>query len=216
MNEVVVQKIIDGNADIIIFDIDGTLKDLVREHKTALKAGMKNIKNKKIRKNIVLLLDEVAMWFVKSGILPTNERMKKVLTKLYVFILNEDSEKFKNIYKAHYENTNILFKNIEKLLNKLLGEKDVYFVTINKQNYNLDSHGIIQDKIIYTTSQKKIKAYRKLLDDKKFDKRKLLIVGDNLIDDIRAAKKLGIDSLLVDNYDSAVKRFVAKVLNVGM
>ena len=80
----------------------------------------------------------------------------------------------------------------------------------------MDVHGIIQDRIIYTTSQKKINAYQKLLEDKNLNKESLLIVGDNLVDDIRAAKKLGIDSLLVDNYNSTVKRFAAKLLNVGM
>ena len=44
------------------------------------------------------------------------------------------------------------FNNIEKLLKELLVEKEVYFVTINKQNYNLDAHGIMQDRIIYTTN----------------------------------------------------------------
>ena len=177
---------------------------------------MSSIKNKKIRKKAVLLLDKVAMWFVKTGILPTNERMKKILTNVYAIILNEKFESFKMEYKLYYENVNIIFNNIEKLLKELLVEKEVYFVTINKQNYNLDAHGIVQDRIIYTTSQKKINAYEKLLEDKSLNKDSLLIVGDNLVDDIRAAKKLGIDSLLVDNYGSDIKRFVAKLLNVGM
>lgn len=216
MNEIVVKKIVAVSADVIIFDIDGTLKDLVLEHRVALKGGMNNIKKKKMRKKVVILLDKIAMWFVKTGMLPTNERMKKILTNIYAIVLNENFESFKTAYKLYYESENILFNNIERLLKELLEEKDVYFVTINKQNYNLDEHGIIQDRIIYTTSQKKIIAYQKLLEDKNLDKDSLLIVGDNLVDDIRAAKKLGIDSLLVDNYNSGVKRAMAKILNVGM
>lgn len=216
MREKVIKEIIATSADVIVFDIDGTLKDLVLEHKIALLGSMDNIENKKIRKKIVVLLDKVAMWLVKTGMLPTNERMKKILINCYAIILNEKIPKFKESYRTFYENENIIFNNVEFLLKELLAKKEVYFVTINKQNYNLDKHGIIQDRIIYTTSQKKINAYEKLLEDKNLNKNNLLIVGDNLIDDIKAAKKLGIDSLLVDNYGSDIKRFVAKLLNVGM
>ena len=47
MREKVIKEIIATSADVIVFDIDGTLKDLVLEHKIALLGSMDNIENKK-------------------------------------------------------------------------------------------------------------------------------------------------------------------------
>ena len=217
MRQRVLEKVAALNAKIIVFDIDGTLKDLVAEHKEALRMVLdKFIKGKKVRKSLVLLLDKIAMWFVKSGILPTNERMKRILTGFYAIILGKNINDFRELYNLFYEKENILFDESKELLEELFKTKEVYFVTINKQNYNLEEQGIIQDRIIYTMSEKKQKAYERLFEEKKLDKSKVLIIGDNLFDDIKSAKKNGVACLLLDNYDSRVKRFVARILNVGM
>lgn len=216
MKERVLQQVTSLGAHVIVFDIDGTLKDLVREHKESLKGVVELVEKKTIRKKVVLSLDKVAMWFVKAGVLPTNGRMQRILMTIYATILNENKKCFNDSYMLFYDNENILFNDSKELLKDLLLDKEVYFVTINKQNYNLEEHGIIQERIIYTQAEKKKEAYRRLFDEKKLDKSKILIIGDNLFDDIKSAKKLGIECLLVDNYNSKTKRIIAKLLNVGM
>jgi len=217
MKQKVLENIAALNANIIVFDIDGTLKDLVREHKEALKKAVNGfVKGKKLRKKFVFGLDEIAMWFVKSGVLPTNGRMQRILITIYSIILCENIANFKESYKFFYEKENILFNESKELLDELLLTKEVYFVTVNKQNYNLEKQGISQDRIIYTLVEKKKKAYQRLFGEKGLDESKVVIIGDNLFDDISSAKKLGVKSLLVNNYNSNFKCFIAKILNVGM
>ena len=211
------KKIRAKDARVVVFDIDGTLKDLVKEHQAALSKVMNRfVKGKLIRKKLILFLDRIAMWFVKAGILPTNEKMQRTLITIYATILCENINNFNELYEVFYEAENILFDEVKAMLNGISKTKDVYFVTINKQNYNLEEQGIASDRIIYTMSEKKVKAYKRLVEEKKLDKNDIIIVGDNIFDDIRAAKKLSIKYLLVDNYDSKFKRMVAKILNVGM
>lgn len=217
MKQRVIENVATLNASVIVFDIDGTLKDLVGEHKEALEKVVNGfVKRKKLRKKLVFSLDKIAMWFVKSGILPTNGRMQRILITIYSIILCENISNFKELYKLFYEKENILFKESKELLKELSRAKEIYFVTVNKQNYNLEEHGISQDRIIYTEAEKKKEAYQRLLDEKKLNKSKMLIVGDNIFDDVKSARKLGVESLLVDNYDSKTKCFIAKILNVGM
>ena len=216
MKQRVLQKIASLDATVIVFDIDGTLKDLEMEHKEALKRVVELIEKKAFRKKIVFGLDKIAMWFVKSGVLPTNGKMQRILTIIYAGILNENKKVFHASYMLFYDNENILFNESKELLEELLIDKDVYFVTINKQNYNLDEHGIIQERIIYTEVEKKKEAYQRLFDEKELDKSKVIIIGDNLWDDVISAKRLGVECLLVDNYNNKFKRFIRKFLNVGV
>jgi len=217
MKQNVLEKITALDVEIIVLDIDGTLKDLASEHKETLSTVLNCfIKGKKTQKRMICLVDKIAMWFVKAGILPTNERMQRILTTMYAIFLFENISEFRKQYEFFYRKEIVIFDEMKQLLEEISKAKDIYFVTINKQNYNLEEQGIASDKIIYTMSKKKVKAYKRLIEEKKLDKSKILIVGDNLFDDIKSAKKLGIKYLLVDNYDSKFKRFIARILNVGM
>jgi len=203
-------------AEIVIFDIDGTLKDIVGEHSEALLETLNTIERKNFRKNIVLLLDRIAMWFIKNGILPTTEKMQHKLTTLYSLVLNEYNDKFKEKYKFFYKRTVIPFISSNALLEELLKTKKIYFVTINKQKYNLETKLLSKGKVIYAGDKSKVYAYQRLFKEENIDKEKAIIIGDNILDDINAAKILGVRCLLVDNYNSKIKRFISKVLNVGI
>lgn len=217
MKERIMELIKEKDSEIIVFDIDGTLKDLIAEHTEALNKVLRNcIRWKELRKKLVLWLDRISMWFVKAGILRTNQRMQNILLTIYAIILGRNAYDFRELYKIFYEQENVLFSETKELLEQLSKSKEVYFVTINKQNYNLESQGINADRIIYTMSGSKKKAYQRLFKSKQLDKSKVVIIGDNLFDDVFAARKLGVKSVLVDNYNSKCKRFIANMLNVGM
>ena len=211
------EYILSTNADVILLDIDGTIKDLVREHQEVLETIVNGFnRGKNLRRKFVFWLDKIAMSFVKSGMLSTNRAKQNFLLNLYALILGKNMKDFRNLYNIFYKQKVIVFDGAKELLEQVPKTKRLYFVTINDQNYNLEELGIKKEDIICVKTKRKLKAYAEIISCNNINPNKVLIVGDNISDDIKPAKKLGCKYLLVDNYNSKIKRMLAKSLNVGM
>ena len=210
--------IISTDVDVILLDIDGTIKDLVKEHSEALIVTVNGfVHGKNLRKKFVFFLDRIAMSMVKSGVFSTNKRKQRFLLGLYAFILGMNKKEFCKLYDVFYSEQLIIFSNVKEMLEDALRKKQVYLVTINSQNYNLENLDVPREDIICAARfNNKLDAYKKVVFEKRISPARVLVVGDNLVDDIIPAEKLGFKYLLVDNYNSKFKRFVAKIFKVGI
>lgn len=202
-----------SKAKVVIFDIDGTLKDLCKEHSNALLLTLDECNTGKIRKNAVLLLNKAAMLMVKTGVFSTNHRKQNVLIKVFAILSGTRNKNFVNEYFKNYAKQLYLFDGACELLCALKSEKTVYFATINKQNYNLEEYGIPEEKIVYTEGALKVATYSKILKDIGVQKQDVIIVGDNVFDDMLSAKLLGVKCLLVNHYNNKLKAIFCAIVN---
>lgn len=217
MVEKLKEAIMATDAEVILLDIDGTIKDLVKEHQTALRITVNGFnRGKNLRSRLVFFLDKIAMSFVKSGILSTNRDRQEFLLGLYAIILGKSISEFRNLYDTFYNDKAIVFKGIKELLEEVGSKKKLCFITVNGQNLNIEKLGIKREDIYCVQSKKKIYEYKTALMMNDLDPEDVLVVGDNIFDDIRPAKKLHCKCLLIDNYKSKFKRFLAKLFKVGI
>lgn len=210
MNTNVLHAIEKTNCKVIIFDIDGTLKDLCLEHENALQHTLDEYNVGKFRRKLVLVLNKIAMSMVKTGMFSTNQTKQNVLIWMFSVLSGVKARKFNEEYFKQYSNQICLFEGAYELLEAINGKKIVYFSTINNQNYNLEECGIPQERILYTVGALKIATYKKLVESIGVNKSEVLIVGDNLFDDLLSAKLLGVKCLLVNNYNSKLKNVFCK------
>ncbi len=212
MNNSIITFVKKQRVEVVILDIDGTLKDLCAEHTNAVKATLKHFKVSKARKNVVSALNKAAMYIVKTGIIPTNHSNQNLLVKIYAIICGVKVVNFYETYFENYTREVCLFDGVYDLLKQLNVESQVYFATINKQNYNLEECGIPQGRIMYTDGTFKVATYNKLIKSIGVDKSKVVIVGDNLFDDLCSANQLGVRCLLVNRYNNIFKSVVCKIV----
>jgi len=215
MKNLVLNGLKKTNAKVVVFDIDGTLKDLCAEHNIALIQVLTKLKIGTIRRMLVLAINKLAMTIVKLGILPTNQNMQNVLVVIYALMSCKNIRLFKNEYFEVYKKQLSLFNGVSNLIHYLEGNVQIYFATINKQNYNLKVCGISEDKIIHCESGCKASAYKALFTRLNVDKNQVLIIGDNFFDDLYTARILGVRCLLVNNYNSKLKNLICKIINSG-
>ena len=213
MNKSVMRFAKRSNVKVIIFDIDGTLKDLCKEHTNAVKYTLKYFRVSKFKQKIVFAMNKIAMYIVKTGLVPTNHSKQNFLVKIYAILCGVKVIDFYETYFENYTNEICLFDGAYELLDNLNVEKEVYFATINKQNYNLEDCGISQERISYTEGAFKVVTYNKIIKSIGVDLSEVVIVGDNLFDDLLSAKQLGVKCLLVNRYKSRLKSVVCKLVN---
>lgn len=213
MNTNVLRMIESSKVKVIIFDIDGTLKDLCKEHSIALSYALNECNVSSMRKNVVMLVNRIAMLMIKMGIFSTNNFKQRFLLKVFAILSGVKVKTFSNAYLKKYTEQICLFEGVFDILSYLKREREIYFSTINKQNYNLEECGIPQERIVYTEGKFKVTTYKKILKSIGVDKKEIIIVGDNIIDDILAAKFLGLKSLLVNHYNSKIKSVFCKIVN---
>lgn len=211
----VLKAIAEHKYKVVIFDIDGTLKDLCDEHSKALFNTLEKMNVGNILRSLVKAINEFAMTIIKMGILPTNHNMQKILVFLYALVALQNVKCFRKMYFEEYQKQLKMFSGTKEMLNNLNSNLELYFVTVNEQNYNIKVCGISQDRIMHKKSIYKIKTYKSFLKNLNVKKSEILIVGDNLFDDLFSAKILGIDCVLVNNYNSKFKKLICKTVRVG-
>ena len=106
-----------------------------------------------------------------------------------------------------------MFDGVYELLVELNKQKEVYFATINKQNYNLEICGLHQEKIAYTNGSFKVETYATLVKKIGVDKSEVVVIGDNIFDDWVSAKKIGVKCFLVNRYQNKIKSLLCKLVN---
>lgn len=213
MNKKILDFVKSNDIKVIIFDIDGTIKDLCTEHTNAVKKTLEKFNVKKINKKIMLALNKFAMYIVKTGIIPTNHLKQNFLLKVYAIFCGIKILDFYEVYFENYTSEVCLFDGVYEMLEDLSKEQEVYFATINKQNYNLETCKFFNERISYTESSFKAAAYSRIIKSLNLDKSQVLIVGDNIVDDLFSAKQLDVKCILVNRYKSRFKSLVCKCVN---
>ncbi len=199
-----------------IFDIDGTIKDVVREHTEALERTLKmlNIGIKKTK--LILLINDIAMWFVKTGILPTNRNMQEAMLRIYSILIKQSLISFKAKYYNEYCRKNIFFPKVLRKMKKLKQQGHmVYLISTNLQNITIlekiDCRFFDKGYIMHKNNIPKKKLYIDIVIENSLPKQDMIIIGDNIFDDIIQTQGLGIKVILANQYNSKLKRVISKM-----
>lgn len=209
-----------NNKNIIMLDIDGTIKDLVEENTDALIYTMKalNRVDIKLRGKLVLRLNKIITYFIKTGLLPTNSFMQYILLLIYSVLLLKSYSQFKTVYFKRYNEINIFFNGVNKKIEELYGkDKKIYLVTKNVQNRNIlkcSDLNVISKLIISENKKSKYYMYNQIMTEFKLSKDSIVIVGDNLWDDVIPALVLGVNVIWCNMYSCKLKQIAIKILCV--
>lgn len=212
-----------SNLYLAAVDIDGTLKDLAKENTSALIRTMKSMGkvNLKLRGKFVLWINKINMYFVKTGLLPTNSFMQKTLLFLYSVLLFKKYETFKNRYFKAYNKENIFFESAETIIGKLEDKGlKVYLVTKNRQNrriLRLTDKTIaskIERIIVGKKNKSKYVVYKSFISSRGISKKEVLIIGDNFWDDVLPAILLGVTVVWCNMYNSKLKALVINIFKL--
>lgn len=210
-----------------MIDIDGTLKDLVSENNEALLNTLRIMGDidSKCRGKFILYINRINMYFVKTGLLPTNEIMQKILILFYSFIAFKKYKEFKKIYFEEYNKQNIFFEDSETMLKNIKEHQlRLYLVTKNTQNSNILSIELynknnliireylkISKVIIAQNKGAKYYMYKQFMKDKDFKSDDVIIIGDNLWDDILPAILLKTKVIWCNMYKSKFKKILISI-----
>jgi len=212
-------RLVNTNMDIVMLDIDGTIKDLVKENTDAIIKTMKIMDrvDLKLRGKLVLWINKINMYLIKTGLIPTNKFMQSVLLLTYSILLLKRYKQFKNIYFKEYNKEDVFFSGVEEKFDELYSNgKNIYLVTKNIQNQNIlkcsNLKGISKLSI---GKQKKLKyyAYKTLVEELGLAKKSVIIIGDNLWDDVFPALILGVNVIWCNMYSSKFKKIVISLLS---
>ncbi len=212
-----------SNISVVLMDIDGTVKDLVKENTDALIRTMKRLDNvhKTIRGRLVLGINKVNMYLVKTGLLPTNRTMQNILLHIYSFMTFKSFKKFKSVYFKEYNREHIFFDNSKDTLRYIYdNDMRMYFVTKNEQNESILGCEELKEfrykmkLIVGKSGITKYSVYKDFMRKRGFRKYEVLMVGDNLFDDVIPAILLGINVVWCDMYGCRLKRFVLNILRI--
>jgi len=216
----------DINLDIVMMDIDGTIKDLAKENTNALISAMKKTGNidTSLRGKIVLTINKLSMYSVKIGLLPTNKVMLNMLLKIYCALLFTNYNKFKHLFYNEYNNEYVFFEDIDIIIKNMCDKNlRLYLVTSNSQNKNIlklkkdeNRYACIMkyvDRLVVSKSRK-YGVYKSIMQNNWMQKNEVLIVGDNFWDDVLPALILGCRVVWCNVYDSKLKKIVISILKV--
>lgn len=206
-----------------LVDIDGTLKDLVKENTTALINAMKRMNNIHLTKRgkFVLWINRCNMHFVKTGMLPTNCLMQNVLLFIYSSLLFKNYNVFKKVYFEEYNKENIFFECAEEMIQNLTDNDFIlYLVTKNKQNKRMlklkdkDIIKSIRRIVVGRRKVSKYQLYKSFMSNKLICKDEVLIIGDNFWDDVLPGLLLGSTVVWCNMYNSKLKKLVINILKL--
>lgn len=216
-------SIYNKNISVVLMDIDGTVKDLVKENTDALIRTMKKLNNvdETIRGKLVFGVNKINMYLVKTGLLPTNYTMQNILLHIYSFMTFKSFKRFKSVYFKEYNREHIFFSNSKDILKDIYdNDMRMYFVTKNEQNESilgckeLEKFRYKMKLIVGKRGITKYSVYKEFMRKRGFRKYEVLMVGDNLFDDVIPAILLGINVVWRDMYDCRLKRIVLNILRI--
>lgn len=218
-------KLNDINLYYALVDVDGTIKDLVKESTNALEKAMEYMGrvNTKRRGKFVLWLNKFNMYIVKLGILPTNKFMQNILISAYALLLFKSPKKFVSKYFEVYNKEEVFFDDAKDIVETLYN-KDLVVCVLSK---NMQNQSIL-DARKYTESTKFLKyisktyigekvtakyfLYKSFMRNRCIFNYEVVIVGDNFIDDILPAMLLGTKVVWCNKYNSKLKQFFIAIL----
>lgn len=208
---------LNSDVHVILLDIDGTIKDLVKENTDALIRTMEAMGrvDSKLRGKFVLFINRIMMTFVKCGLLPTNGIMQGMLLLVYSILLLKKHTEFKKTYFAIYNSINIFFENVDKEIKYVFDNNiDVYLVTKNSQNKSVLDCSFLKGVTDFVTGGKEFKyyTYRNLVKKLGNSKESIVIIGDNFWDDVLPALILGVKVVWINRYDSKIKKYAIKLI----
>ena len=216
-------SVLNSNLLIAAIDIDGTIKDLVVENTNALVSTLKrmnNMHNSK-RGKFVLWINKINMWFIKTGMLPTNSFMQNILLFIYSVLLLKKYNVFKKIYFKEYNKENIFFECSDDIIQNIIASDfKVYLITKNNQNkrmLKLKDNNIIKNtqKIIVGNKKlSKYSMYKAFIYTKRISKNHVLIIGDNFWDDVLPGLLLGLTVVWCNMYNSKFKKLAINILKL--
>ena len=197
----------ENDIELVIFDIDGTIKDLYREHQTALIEALKalNILNTK-RAKFALKLNNFGMGFFRIGCLPTNVLMQKLLIWIMSVVTFSDYKELRNLYYLNYPDKPILFEDMKQEIFSLSPDIKTVLASTNKYTLN------IKQEIckVFCVEEPRKKIYKDIIEGENVPFNKVLIVGDNFFDDYLPAKTLKCNVHIVNMYNSRIKKKLLK------
>ncbi len=210
----------DKQISVAAIDVDGTIKDLVKESTDALIVAMKNMNNinLKLRGRFVLILNRLNMYFVKTGLLPTNKIMQNILLFIYSVLLCKNYAKFRKEYFKEYNKEHVFFNNVDSMLESIYkSKKDIYLITKNDQNRNItDCYEVRYVKTITISKKRGAKKlmYKRFMKKHNLKNSEIVIIGDNFWDDVFPAIIMGINVVWCNMYDCKLKAVAIKVVKL--
>ncbi len=163
---------------------------------------------------LVKLIEVIALYFRSFGILKADTTTLDLRLMIHAIILNVQS----NLYKEkYYQNANeivIPFLNTKEVLEHLReNEYKIYIVTNNHKAFHFcKSMGFTKEYIFITKSKnRKLDTIRELIEKESLETDNVLVIGDSLLEDIKAANSLGIDSAWL-NYNDRLKNLFTKFI----
>lgn len=192
----------DNDIRLIVFDIDGTIKDLYNEHKIALMGAFKKLNIEKTKRaKFALWLNSIGMTFFKWGCLPTNSLMQNVLIWIMSIVTFKNYKELKRSYYLSYPDKSILFEKIKDQILSLPFQMDIILASTN--NYTLSTKHELCN--MFYVKELKEKKYKDIIQKGNVLPENILVVGDNFFDDYIPAKKLGCKTYIVNMYNSKLK-----------
>lgn len=203
-----------------LVDIDGTIKDLVKESTNALEKTMQYMGNVNLtnRGKFVLWLNKISMYIVKLGILPTNKFMQNILMSAYSLILFKNPKIFTTRYFEEYNKEEVFLGDTNKIIEKLYN-KDLVVCMLSKNNQNkniLEKNQqsaetknfakYVATVCIANNNIIKYFLYKSFMKKRNIYDVEVVIIGDNFFDDVLPAMFLGTKVVWCNKYNSKLKQ----------
>ncbi|MBR5227767.1 MAG: HAD family hydrolase [Clostridia bacterium] len=195
---------------LVIVDVDGTIKDLYREHNKAIEMTFQNLRiEKSLRAKFAMWLNKFGMMFFKLGCLPTNAKMQHALLRILSIVTLNNYEVVKELYYRNCRQFSIVFKDIKQELLTL--PENVKVILASTNHYTVTENLKLRNE--FGVSEIRNKIYKDILKKEKIKPERVLVIGDNFFDDYVPAKCLGCKVYLVNNYNSCLKAGICKLIN---
>lgn len=197
--------------EILLFDLDHTLLDFDKSEDIALRQFLKN-ENVLNIEEYILTYSKInkKMWEdLEKGLITRKELVNNRFSELFSFYgIEKDGEELALKYQEILGLQGHEFYGAEDLLNKLSNNYHIYAATngityiqkLRLKHSNISKYFkkvYISEEIGYNKPNKKFFEF--IQKDLKFDKEKVLMIGDNLFADIKGALDFGIDAMWLNN-----------------